>query len=98
MGKRKHLLVDWEKVEKAAEVLKTVAHPLRLRIVDILERGEMTVGDIQAALGISQSLTSQQLSLMKSKGILKSHRVGKLMYYSVDKPEVIQVLHCLRKC
>jgi hypothetical protein len=35
---------------------------------------------------------------MKSRGVLKSQRVGKLMYYSVDQPEVIQVLHCLRKC
>jgi DNA-binding transcriptional ArsR family regulator len=98
MSKRKDPLVAWEKVEKAAQVLKTVAHPLRLRIVDLLGRGEMTVGEIQNALGISQSLTSQQLSLMKSRGVLKSQRVGKLMYYSVDKPEVIQVLHCLRKC
>jgi DNA-binding transcriptional ArsR family regulator len=98
MSKRKDPLVDWEKVEKAAQVLKTVAHPLRLKIVDLLERGEMTVGEIQNALGISQSLTSQQLSLMKSRGVLKSQRVGKLMYYSVDQPEVIQVLHCLRKC
>jgi len=97
-SKRKDPLVDWEKVEKAAQVLKTVAHPLRLRIVDLLEKGEMTVGEIQNALGISQSLTSQQLSLMKSRGVLKSQRVGKLMYYSVEKPEVIQVLHCLRKC
>jgi DNA-binding transcriptional ArsR family regulator len=58
MSKRKDPLVDWEKVEKAAQVLKTVAHPLRLKIVDLLERGEMTVGEIQNALGISQSLSN----------------------------------------
>lgn len=98
MTTRKMPLADWERVERATEILKTVAHPLRLRIVDLLVHGEMTVGDIQNGLGVSQSLTSQQLSLMKSRGVLKSRREGKLMYYSIARPEVIQVLHCLRKC
>ncbi|MEW6666969.1 MAG: metalloregulator ArsR/SmtB family transcription factor [Thermodesulfobacteriota bacterium] len=98
MPKRKVSLADWERVEKATEILKTVAHPLRLRIVDLLAGGERTVGDIQNQLGVSQSLTSQQLSLMKSRGVLKSRRMGKLTYYSIERPEVIQVLHCLRKC
>jgi DNA-binding transcriptional ArsR family regulator len=98
MPKRKVSLADWERVEKATDILKTVAHPLRLRIVDLLTEGERTVGDLQNNLGVSQSLTSQQLSLMKSRGVLRSRRVGKLTYYSIERPEVIQVLHCLRKC
>lgn len=98
MPKRKTPLADWERVEKATAILKTVAHPLRLCIVDLLSGGERSVGDIQNTLGVSQSLTSQQLSLMKSRGVLKSRRVGKLTYYSVERPEVIQVLHCLRRC
>ena len=98
MPKQRISLADWERVEKATGILKTVAHPLRLRIVDLLTEGERTVGDIQNNLGVSQSLTSQQLSLMKSRGVLKSRRVGKLTYYSIERPEVIQVLHCLRKC
>jgi ArsR family transcriptional regulator len=95
---RKNGPADWEKAEKAAQILKTIAHPIRLQVVDLLEQKDMTVGEIQSALGISQSLTSQQLSLMKSRGILKSHRVGKLMYYSVEMPEVLHILECLRKC
>lgn len=98
MGQRKNGLADWQKAEKAAEILKTVAHPVRLKVVDMLIGKEMTVGEIQGELGISQSLTSQQLSLMKSRGILKSQREGKLMYYSIDMPEVVQILECLRKC
>lgn len=98
MPKRKSPLSDWERVEKTTQILKTVAHPLRLRIVDLLSGGERTVGDIQNTLGVSQSLTSQQLSLMKSRGVLKSRRAGKLTYYSIERHEVVQVLHCLRKC
>jgi ArsR family transcriptional regulator len=98
MTRGKTPLADWERVEKATGILKTVAHPLRLRIVDLLSEGERTVGDIQNHLGVSQSLTSQQLSLMKSRGVLKSRRVGRLTYYAIERPEVVQVLHCLRKC
>jgi ArsR family transcriptional regulator len=98
MAKAKAVLLDWEKVHRAADILKSVAHPTRLRIAELLQTREMTVGEIQESLGISQSMTSQQLSLMKGRGILKSRRVGKSVYYGVDSPEVIQVLHCLKKC
>jgi len=98
MPKSKPILLDWEKAQRAADILKSVAHPTRLRIAELLQTGEMTVGEIQGTLGTSQSLTSQQLSLMKARGILKSRKVGKSVYYGVDSPEVIQVLHCLEKC
>lgn len=98
MPRAKPILLDWEKVQRAADILKSVAHPMRLRIAELLQTREMTVGEIQECLGTSQSLTSQQLSLMKAKGILKSRKVGKSVYYGVDSSEVIQVLHCLKKC
>lgn len=98
MRQNKNGLADWQKAEKAAEILKTVAHPIRLQMVDLLMGKEMSVGEIQSALGISQSLTSQQLSVMKSRGILKSQRNGKLIYYSIGMPEVVQILECLREC
>lgn len=98
MPRTKPVLLDWEKVQRAADILKSVAHPMRLRIAELLQSREMTVGEIQESLGTSQSLTSQQLALMKAKGILKSRKVGKSVYYGVDSPEVTQVLHCLKKC
>jgi len=98
MPKSKPILLDWEKAQRAADILKTVAHPTRLRIAELLQTREMTVGEIQECLGSSQSMTSQQLSLMKSRSILKSRKAGKSVYYGVDSPEVIQVLHCLKKC
>jgi ArsR family transcriptional regulator len=98
MPKSKPILLDWEKAQRAADILKTVAHPARLRIAELLQTREMTVGEIQECLGSSQSMTSQQLSLMKARGILKSRKAGKSVYYGVDSPEVIQVLHCLKKC
>jgi len=98
MPKGKPILLEWEKVQRAADILKSVAHPTRLRIAELLQIREMTVGEIQESLGTSQSMTSQQLSLMKGRGILKSRKVGKSVYYGMDSPEVIQVLQCLKKC
>ena len=98
MSKARPILLDWEKAQRAADILKTVAHPTRLRIAELLQDREMTVGEIQGSLGTSQSLTSHQLALMKDRGILKSRKAGKSVYYAVDSPEVIQVLHCLKKC
>ena len=55
--------------EHAAEVLKAIA-PVRLQIVELLQAGEMRVGDIVEALGGKQAITSQQLYMMKAKGVL----------------------------
>jgi len=97
MAKKGSQSLDWEKVEKAADVLKAVAHPVRLKIIELLDGGEMTVTQIQEALGTSQSMTSQQLSLMKSRGILKSRRSGKSVHYFLERPEVVQVINCLKE-
>lgn len=98
MGHQKSARLDQKKVEQAAEILKSIAHPLRLRIAELLQSGEMTVGAIQSKLGVSQSLTSQQLILMKAKGILKSRKNGKSVYYFIARPQVIEVIECLKKC
>ena len=97
MVKKGEKLLEWEKVERAADILRAVAHPVRLKIIELLGGGEMTVTQIQEALGTSQSMTSQQLSIMKSRGILKSRRNGKSVHYSIERPEVVQVVNCLHK-
>jgi DNA-binding transcriptional ArsR family regulator len=97
MPRSRPSLLEWGKLQKAADILKTVAHPLRLRIIEFLQHEELSVGAIQDLLGVSQSLTSQQLSLMKAKGILKSRKSGNMVYYGIERLEVIQVINCLKK-
>jgi len=87
--------MDKELAIHAADVLKAVAHPLRLQIVELLESGELSVGEIVEALGEKQAITSQQLNLMKSKGVLASRREGAKVYYHVQNPNVIKVLGCV---
>lgn len=87
--------MDKELAMHAAEVLKAVAHPLRLQIVEVLAEGERSVGEIMDALGEKQAITSQQLNLMKDRGVLASRRDGARVYYRIHNPNVIRVLNCV---
>jgi ArsR family transcriptional regulator len=81
--------------QQIADVLKAVAHPVRLQIVEALEIGEKCVGDIMAATGHPQSIISQHLGLMKDKGILDCRREGTKAFYSIRNKNVIHLLHCV---
>jgi DNA-binding transcriptional ArsR family regulator len=87
--------MDTEFLEQAADMLKSMGHPLRLKIVMFLKGGEQTVGAVSEAIGASQSATSQHLNMMKMKGILKSHRDATMVLYSVARPEVFKIIHCI---
>jgi ArsR family transcriptional regulator len=89
--------IEQERIERAAEVLKTVAHPLRLRIVELLESGEKSVTELKELLGVTQPLTSQHLSQMRMRGVLASRRDGSQVYYSIANPDVVKVIHCIRR-
>ena len=89
--------IDQTRFERAAEVLKTVAHPLRLRIVELLESGEKSVNELSDLLGVTQPLTSQHLSQMRIRGVLGCRREGTLVYYSIVNPDVIKIIHCIRR-
>ena len=87
--------MDKKAAEHIADVLKAVAHPVRLQIVELLEAGEMCVGDIVKALGKKQAMTSQQLNMMRDKGVLSCRRDGMRVYYRIENKNVIDVLHCI---
>jgi len=85
--------------EKAAEVLKTLANPTRLRIVELLQGGEMCVSELVDALGVREPIASQQLNKMKDKNILGSHRRGCMVFYYLrDKQVIDELLDCMVEC
>lgn len=75
--------------------LKALADENRLSIVQELENGEKMVGDIQDALGISQSSTSQQLKKLVQADVLKSRRDGTRKYFSIKNPRIFDILTAL---
>ncbi len=94
----KELIVQ-EELDKAAFVLKTIAHPTRLAIIDYLsKKGRKRVSEICADLNLEQSLASHHLNTMKLKGVLGSIREGKNMYYFLKLLEVTAILSCIDNC
>lgn len=88
-----------DKLERIAYILKTVAHPLRLGIIHLLEQhARLSVSDICEMLGSEQSLTSHHLQNMKLKGILSVKRDGRSMLYSLKERDVSLIIECLENC
>ena len=93
------MVLDTKKLETAAFILKTIAHPVRIGIVELLTRNErLSVSDICANLGTEQSLTSHHLLIMKLEGILSAKREGKNIYYSLKMKEVEKIIACIEMC
>jgi DNA-binding transcriptional ArsR family regulator len=88
-----------EKLERIAFILKTVAHPIRLGIVHLLEQyPRLSVTEICDMLGSEQSLTSHHLQNMRIKGILSVKREGRSMLYSLKERDVSLIIECLENC
>ena len=87
-----------EKLERAANILKAIAHPMRIAILNHLEeKGMLTVTEIHKLLGIEQSTTSHHLGILKDKGVLGSKREGKNTYYFLKYDNISQILDCVSK-
>ena len=80
----------------AATMIRALGHPVRLRLVEALERGECCVSDLQGVLGVPQAIVSQHLAKMKAAGIVTCRRDGVNVRYLVAEPRVLALLHCLR--
>lgn len=91
--------LDAQKLEKAAEILKTIAHPLRLGVVQLLaEHQELTVSELCEQLEGEQSLISHHLNIMKTNGVLQTRRDGKHIHYSIKIPDITRILNCVNDC
>tara|TARA_R110001592_G_C13184603_1_gene751443 strand:+ start:3293 stop:3577 length:285 start_codon:yes stop_codon:yes gene_type:complete len=92
-------MIQLEKLENASEMLKAIAHPMRIAIVDMLANDKsLTVTEIHEALNIEQAVASHHLSIMKNKGVLISERNGKNSYYKLKHPRLSQIVSCIDKC
>jgi len=79
----------------ASEFLKAMSHEARLAILCLLLDGEKTVGSIEEVLQLRQSTVSQQLARLRADDLVKLRRDGKNVYYSVARPEVVEVMSAL---
>jgi len=80
-----------------AELFRILGHPQRVRILELLREGEKSVGDLQAALALDSSSTSQHLGVLRKQGLLESRREGTSVFYRVRDPRTFQLLDVARQ-
>ncbi len=80
-----------------ARFFRALAHPVRIRILEILVRGGHTVQELQAALALEQPIVSQQLAVLRNQGIVTARKQGLSVRYTVSDPLVGDLLDVARR-
>jgi ArsR family transcriptional regulator len=79
-----------------AELFRTLGHPVRIRVLQLLRDGEMSVGALQVALELDSSTTSQQLAALRKQGLVATRRDGTSVLYRLKDPRVLELLALAR--
>ena len=90
-------LIDFDSLQQAAECLRTLGHPVRLRMVQMMLHAEYTVGELAEACEIVSHLASEHLRLMQHCGFLKCRNEGRRKYYQVAEPHLESLLTCIEQ-
>jgi DNA-binding transcriptional ArsR family regulator len=88
-------LTPLDALEQAAECLKTLAHPHRLRMVEMLLRERYTVGELADACGIPSHMASEHLRLMQRCGLLTNEKEGRKAYYRIVEMHLAAIIACI---
>jgi ArsR family transcriptional regulator len=81
--------------EAQAKIIKAVAHPTRLFIVDELKRHERCVYELTEMIGVDMSTVSKHLSVLKGAGIVMDDKRGTQIYYKLKVPCILDFMHCV---
>jgi ArsR family transcriptional regulator len=93
------ITLDPNKLEEVASKLRAMAHPMRIAVIELLEReGELNVTQIYEALKIEQATASHHLNILKAKKVLNARRDGKKTFYSVYPNSMINIAECIHRC
>lgn len=94
-GKTKLRLTTIEALTDAAECLKTLAHPHRLRMVQMVLQGRYSVGELAEACGIPSHMASEHLRLMQRCGFMNAEKEGRSVFYNVAEPHLASIMACV---
>lgn len=83
-----------DQAERIAQVLKAVAHPLRLQIIALLVRRDARVGELSELLGEKQAIVSQQLRILRMSGLVEVIREAGTMRYRLSEPRLCKLVGC----
>ena len=85
-----------EDIQQAAQAIKAIAHPLRLKILCVLGDREISVQDIVEQVGTSQSNISQHLAILRAKGVLATRKDANRVYYRIDDLRTLKLVGMMR--
>jgi len=88
-------LTDLQSLNQAAECLRTLAHPHRLRMIQMLLQKDFNVGELAEACEIPSAMASEHLRLMQRCGFLLSEKNGRNVFYRVAEPHLANILQCI---
>jgi DNA-binding transcriptional ArsR family regulator len=80
-----------------AELFKTLGHPARIRVLELLVEQDRTVGELQVEVGLEASHMSQQLAVLRHAGVVVAHKQGTSVIYSLASPQVAGLLAAARR-
>ena len=86
-----------EHIEQAARALKSISHPLRLKILCVVGDQDVCVQQIVSAVGTSQSNISQHLAILRDKGVLQTRKDANRVYYRIADPRTLQLIALMRE-
>lgn len=80
-----------------AELFKTLGHPARIRVLELLAEGERSVGDLMPEVGLEASHLSQQLGVLRRAGVVNARKQGNAVIYSLASPDIADLMILARK-
>lgn len=87
------VIINHERLDTSSEVLRAIAHPLRMKILEFIDRNEeINVNKIYNTLNLEQSITSQHLRILRLAGLVTTQRDGKYIHYSIDYDKMASVV------
>jgi ArsR family transcriptional regulator, zinc-responsive transcriptional repressor len=86
---------DLQALAQAAECLRTLAHPVRLRMVQLLLHARYTVGELAGECDVADNVASEHLRLMQRCGFFTSEREGRKVFYQVAEPHLRDIMNCV---
>ena len=86
-----------EQIESMAKLLKTMSHPIRLKILCLLEDKELTVGDIQVEVQTTKANVSQHLTILRNQGVIKFRKDANFIYNRIADERILKLMKSMRE-
>ncbi len=96
MRKAHKEIINHDKLKESSDVLRALAHPLRLKILQFIDQNDLiNVNKIYNTLKLEQSITSQHLRILRAAGLVDTVRDGKYIHYKIDYDKIAHTIHTI---